>query len=439
MTVAATTLTTYNSWLLDNYIHLSRGMEKMFNTTSYFMDENLFGRELAKISDGGNQFVFPIRTGRYTGWGTRGENVNLPDARSATHTRATGTLRNVYMQGRITGVALDRARSSEYAFFESLEDMMVELPQDFGKFFSQMCERDGRGIIARVNTDPSGGTTLTVDQNGASGGDETYGTVHMHPGMEISYFSTATPGATTTPQNALSGARNQDSIISSITSATVAVTSGAVHGDIADNDYITWRQNASAIPTDITGLNGHLNNFNYQVHGINKSSNTYWQPSYITGTVGDGTAFTLDHFDTAIANMVIANGPKAYKGRLAAICTSLMQNNIAREMKDLVRFEADDFDLKWGWNTLSYVRSGVRLSVVADDDTLGGTIYYVDPSTFKFHHGGSSAPKIIKDDNLVLRKVADVDAWELTYGWRGVELVCYNPRRNGVRKGYVLT
>lgn len=437
MTVAATTLTTYNSWLLDNYIHLSRGMEKMFNTTSYFMDENLFGRELAKISDGGNQFVFPIRTGRYTGWGTRGENVNLPDARSATHTRATGTLRNVYMQGRITGVALDRARSSEYAFFESLEDMMVELPQDFGKFFSQMCERDGTGAIATLSAG-GGGATGTVYANGATTSAETYGTNHMHVGMEIAYFTGAKTPAGGTPQATLGANRNADDIVSTIPSATTYTpTDGVVGG--TNGDCIGWRQNAGALPTDITGINGHLNNFNCAVHGINKSTNTFWQPSYITGTVGDGTAFSLDHFDTAIANMVIANGPKAYKGRLAAITTSLMQNNIAREMKDLVRFEADDFDLKWGWNTLSYVRSGVRLSVVADDDTLGGTIYYVDPTTFKFHHGGSSAPKIIKDDNLVLRKVADVDAWELTYGWRGVELVCYNPRRNGVRKGYILT
>lgn len=440
MTVAATTLTTYNSWLLDNYIHLSRGMEKMFNTTSYFMDEGLFGRELAKISDGGNQFVFPIRTGRYTGWGSRGENVNLPDARSATHTRATGTLRNIYMQGRITGVALDRARSSEHAFFESLEDLMVELPEDFGKFFSQMCERDGRGAIARINeADPTTNTALILDANGATGGDETYGTVHMHAGMEISYFGASTGGATTTPQAALGTARNADSIVSAIVSGTEATVAANPGAGVANNDYVAWRQNASAVPTDITGLNGHLNNFNFQVHGINKSTNTFWQPSYITGAVGDATAFSLDHFDTAIANMVIANGPKAYKGRLAAITSSLMQNNIAREMKDLVQFEADDFDLKWGFSTLSYVRSGVRASIVADDDTLAGTIYYCDPSTFKFHHGGSTAPKIIKDDNLVLRKVADVDAWEMTYGWRGVEMVCYNPRRNGVRKGYILT
>lgn len=440
MTVAPTTLTTYNSWMLDNYIHLSRGMEKMFNTSSYFMDESLFGKELAKISDGGNQFVFPIRTGRYTGFGSRAENVDLADARSATHTRATGTLRNLYHQGRITGVALDRARSSTYAFFEALEDMMVEIPDDFGKFFSQMCERDGRGAIARVNGDPGAGTTLTVDQNGATGGDETYGTIHMHAGMEISFFATpTTTGATVIPQLALATNRNLDNTIASITSGTVAVLGAAAGAAIVDDDYVAWMQEASALPTDITGLNGHLNNFNHQVHGINKSTNTFWQPSYITGAVGDGTVFALDHLDTAIAQMVIANGAKVYKGRLAAICSTLMKNNIAREMKDLVQFRSDDYDLKWGYNNIAYMQGPVRVTVAGDDDTLGGTVYYVDPSTFKFHHGGSAAPKIIKDDGLVLRKVADRDAWEMTYGWRGIEMVCYNPRRNGVRKGYVLT
>jgi len=464
MTVRSADLTVFSNWLKDQYYGPEPEMLATFNTTSYFMNEELFNRNIEVNEDGGNQFVYFLRSGWPTGFGSRSEYTGtaasgLPDARAGTFRRITGTMKNHYMTYRFTGPGQARTRSNVYSFADLKKDGLTTVPLAFSKFMSQMCHRDGSdvgsGALARVNGDPSAGTTLTVDGNMTTGSGATFGTSHFHEQMEVSFYNDDGAAAPDGDGNAPGGATltkidtdtsthrtaAANAIITGITSNTVATAvlasdgTSNMHADIADNDYVTWSQPSTAWPQEATGLLAHLSTLAYTVHGQNKSTATWFQPAFSTGTIGDDTAFSLTHLDTDVTSLVHTRGPDVTT-RLVLIMDPLLANRVAREMKDLTRFESDDFDMKWGFRTISYVQWGTRATVVVDNDSSDGTILYLTPGAFAWHQTGD--PHIAKDDGLTIRWISGFDAWEFMYRWIS-EFVCYQPKACGIHRGFVRT
>ena len=451
MAVTQANLTRLNNWLLDDEHNPGEEMVKTFNTSSYWFDESIFARELAEDPSGGRQFRFPLQSARYTGFGGRGDGSTLASARDAVRQQVLGNLVNHYQRARFTGPAKRRSRG-DLAFFEAVSHILSNVPKDFSKFMGQVFMRDGSGAIARVDGDPSGTTTLTLDDCSVAGGMGTnveaiFGTQHMHAGQEIDYWSGEAAAGSVSANVGweLTGYRttpNPDTVVA-VTSTAVATvnendTAGTtIHADVADGDFVSYTADSTndTAPQEATGLLAHVSRANRTVYGINKSTSGYYGSAFDTGAHGDETAFSLDHLDVAVRSITNQVGPSRIQ-RLVALCTPALGDNIATEMKDLVRFTADDFDLKWGYSTLAYVRRGVRLSIVEDDDCACGAIFYLDPRVFTIFQ--AMDPQILSDDGLTFRNVVNVDAWEMMYGW-DLELACINPSFTGLRKGYTET
>ena len=426
-------LTNLTYWLMDQHHGPVKAMMVAFNNEDFFFDEGEFARKIETKLDGGGGFIYPLRTSRHASWGSRGEGQTLPSPKVGEKQRLRGTMRFHSQQYDFEGLAQARSRLDKYAYEDAYTDAVVEIAQDFSAFCSDAMWRDGTGMISRINdATPQGAAAVVIDDDFTTGSGETWGTNHLYPFMDLAVWDGAVAKASLADVNNRDAGGERE--IASVDSATQITLDSAFAGAVADNDWISWsvdRANAQ-VPAEMTGMLAHINNTG-TVHNVNKANST-WFRSYVTGTAGAGTAFSLEDVDTHLRNIASRVGTKRFsREKTYLVCRPAMASRIWRETQDNTRYRSEDLGKQVGWSSFAFTRFKKRVEVIEAEHCGAGNLWYITPSSFGIHQ--SFAPKILDEDGQTIRNISRRYAFGLMYGW-DCEAVCYNPLFNGVAKGY---
>jgi hypothetical protein len=148
---------------------------------------------------GGLGYVFGVRYARAQGTGGRAESAKLPDPLTGVKDQGIVNPRYIYGSMRITGPAIEMAKSQQEAFVNSLSDEIDDIYQSIKVDMNRQAHWDGFGMIGRF----SSWASYTGNATWAGSFDNDIGVMYFQEGMLIDVYASA--GATLNQQTATQG------------------------------------------------------------------------------------------------------------------------------------------------------------------------------------------------------------------------------------------
>lgn len=350
---------------------------------------------------GGNEAVVPLHTGGNSGIGARADGGTLPTAGGQQYATAKYTCAYNYGRIQFTGPTMKASRKDKYAFVKVADSEVQGMTKDLKDDLNRQLHGDGTGTLCLVNTDPSGGTTLTVD---------TPSTMYLKKGM---YIDIVDPSSTTAG-DARANAANL--LISSKTSNTAVVLSATIHADVADNDVVCRK---GSYLLEMMGLKGIVNTTG-TIGGINRATagNEYWK-SNVYSNSGTLRKYTLDLMQEAW------DGAEEEGGEISLLLTT---RAVRRRYLALVRADGrfvNTMKMDGGFDALEY--NGKPF--VVDRHCLPNRILFLDESTLQIYR--MSDLDWMEEDGSVLSRVSGTDAYEAVLYFYAT-MGCSAPNRNAL-------
>jgi len=242
----------------------------------------------------------------------------------------------------------------------------------------------GTGEIAKVNGDPSTGTTLTLDNP----------MVGKNPTDYIEIGNVLRMGSTASQVNT----------VESITSNTVLETTGAIDAGVADNDavYIAQSATQSNVDAELMGLKGLIDDSTNvaTLEGLARGTYLWWK-SY----VNDNS--TQRSLTDALLHDTFLESQK--KGDPKYILTSWdVVSAYGQLLTPDRRYANANMALNGGFKGVDF--NG--LSMVADFDAPYDEAYFIDPSTLSVEDLGDIS--FLNEDGAILDRSATTPAWNAT-------------------------
>ena len=158
--------------------------------TNQFEDEaityNLFSKSDKK--PGGLGYQFGIRYARAQGTGARNEAMKLPDPLVGKYDKGLITPKQIYGRLRLSGKAIEMAKSDTMAFVNSLSDQVNDIYTSIVVDLNRMSHNDGHGKIATLSEASDAlheSATWTVTC------DNTLGVIYAQEGMLVDFYDGA--------------------------------------------------------------------------------------------------------------------------------------------------------------------------------------------------------------------------------------------------------
>jgi len=266
------------------------GLKNQFN------DEKITYNQFPKSDrrPGGNGYIFGVRYARAQGTGGRGESAKLPTP--LTGIKDQGKITPIYLYGsiRITGPAIEMAKSNSEAFVNSLSDEIDDIYQSIVVDMNRQCHWDGFGQLGRLShvaTYP--GSTSTWQ--GSFSND--IGIMYFTEGQLVDIYvssGVSVYNATTSPV----GCR-----IAAITPSTKTVTFElASSAYITDHPFMSAYTNTTAMSLASAGLIAIKSGTRAATSWA--STGTKYELTGLEGIFDDGTDLAV------FENITVASNPK---------------------------------------------------------------------------------------------------------------------------------
>jgi hypothetical protein len=288
-----------------------------------------------------------------------------------------------FHQISLTDVVLQGSKRSKEFLVNVLESEYDGAKNDMQRQLSRQGYGIGTGEIAKVNVDPSTGTTINVD-NPMVGKDATD---YIEIGNVLRFGATASTIAT----------------VDSITDGNTFEIDAAVAA-IADNDAIYIAQSATQSNKDaeIMGLKGLIDDGTNvsTLEGLSRSTYIWWK-SYVSDNATQRSLTDALLHDTWIQAQK--------KGNTKYILTSWdVQSAYGQLLTPDRRYTNGDMKLNGGFAGVDF--NGIPM--VADYDCPYDEAYFIDPSTLSVE---DIAPiSFLKEDGSILDRSATTPAWNAT-------------------------
>ena len=384
----AQSLTNFDEALRIDYLPVIR---KQLNNSTILL--NKIRRNERDVS--GREWKGVVHHQRTAGVGS-GSETALPTAGNQEFKNPYGSVK--YIRGRIqvSGPVMKASRDDKGAIVRALEAEIKGVTEDLKKEVNYQFFNDGTAVRCLVNTDPTTGTTLTVDNPSS---------MYLWDGMVIDIFGSADGD----------GALNDESVtITTVDSSTQCTVSASLDAAIDDNDFIVrhgaaYDAGSTVGSYEMMGLKGIVDDATYvtTLHNLSRSTYPWWSCSTHSSDDNSGTArdLTLDLMQASIS-AVEKNGGKTN----LIVCDHATRDAYAALVIADKRF-VNTLDLDGGWKALEY--NGIP--IVADADCPPYTMFFLDTDHLQIMQMGDF--DWMDKDGAVLSRVADSDAYEAVIYW----------------------
>lgn len=394
-----------------------------------FEDEKLTYNQFPKSErrPGGKGYVFGLRYARAQGTGARAESALLPQALTGKKDQGTIVPRYLYGSLRITGPAIEMAKSNTEAFVNSLSDEIDDIYQSLVVDLNRQAHWDGFGKVGTLSATATPSTTVPWTATF----DNDIGVMYMQEGMMIDFYQGATADATCCSQrissinpttkvvtfeaaanlykayhpNATIAAYTADA--NTVASGSLAIKSGARLPSFASSDT----------PYELTGLMGIYDNDTLlaSFEGIDCGDNPKWQANVLSNS-GVNRELSLGLMLDAVDLTRMRSGMSVSKIRMGLG----QRRKYANLLLPDVRFAPTV--LKGGYETLTFSGGDGSLEIIVDAMTQPNKIFFEPADVIKKYEltplGWGSL------DGSQLHQVANYDEYQAylrLYSQLGVE------------------
>lgn len=324
---------------------------------------------------GGKYVVFPIRTRRNHGIGSRNEMELLPAAGQQGWNRAQVGLKYAYGRVRLSGQVIELADKNYQAFASALDLEMNGLKGDLAKDQNRQFYGTNSGALATVTAD--GVNTVTV-ANGQ----------YLEVGMQVDILSSA--GAT----------RALDRQITAYNKTTKTATyDGAdASASIVATDIIV-RQ--GSYNREITGL-AQMVTATGTLFGIDPAVEPVWAANV------DANGGTLRPLSEGLM-ITMTDNVRVAGGRTSLILTSLGVRRAYFNLLSQQRRYPSTTSFEGGFTGLAF-SNGREIPVIEDVDAPPNTMYFLDEDKLKIYRPQEWS--WLQRDGNIWKWVANYDAYE---------------------------
>lgn len=323
---------------------------------------------------GGKYVVFPIKTRRNSGIGSRNELEQLPAAGQQGFARGTVSLAFDYGRVRVSGQVMDLADTNFQAFSDAMELEMSGLKDDLAKNANRQVYGTSVGTLATVTAD--GVNTVTVDS-----------VKHLEVGFQIDIVVAA---------NGTVKAANRQ--ITAINDTTNVVTydgadATAVAGDVLVRQG-NWNREVHGFESIITATGS--------LFGIDPTVEPLWK-----ATVDDNGGTPRALSESLMITMT--DRVRAHGGKTSLILTGLGVRRAYFNLLSTQRRYTNTKDFEGGFTGLAF-NNGREIPVVEDLDAPDETMYFLDESKITVYQDHDW--EWMKRDGSIWKWVTDYDAYE---------------------------
>ena len=334
-------------------------------------DQELFGKAA---------FV-PVHTGRSSGVGARGENVQLPDAGNQTYARAQYDLKYLYGRVRVTGPSMAKTQDEAGAFLQSLKAELDGIRNDLKKDTSRQVYGTGDGIIATCGSSgPS--TTVTL----ASAEAIRKGQLYVNQIVDI--------GTIANPQVITAA-----TTISAVNIGTPSITVGASVTVTGANFIFRAGSSTASATYEMSGLQQMVSTAANTFGGIDSTAagNQYWD------NLRDTSGGVLANLDKLMQGW---NQVRIAGGEVSVVITSFgLQRTIFNILQSQVRY-TEPMKLAGGFSALTFMDQ----PIVADLDAPFGNLFFLDERFIKVFSNRDW--HFLDEDGTILKWTVGYDMWE---------------------------
>lgn len=385
----------------------------------------------AKPADGGDSEKL-VRVGRNSGVGFRGDNDDLPTPGSSSWVKHTVTPRLFYGAIRISGPAVARTKSggpgSTKSFLKAFVDE-ADHTMSWAKKRANMALWGGKeGIMAVLDSDPSTGTTLTLQGPGEAAlvalPNQNAGTRHFPFGNET-VIDVVDVDTTTIHQAGISvtGVDHAAGTLTIGTAAAAAMTTG---------DWVVLGRGLTTSDTYLSdsfeGLQAAVDNGDIRTtyHGLSRA--TY--PQLKANVLKAASPYTLRDIspglmEDLIKTVQLNSGDDPNSGKYHFRTSLGLHTELAQMEMPFKRYAGNElkpgFKPKLQWNGL--------IPIEPDVDCPYEAVYLLREEDILFLETDKLG--FLDEDGRVLHKVAGKDAYEAQFRWYGNPFV-QNLHRMGV-------
>lgn len=374
---------------------------EMLNQKTYLLDQ--IERDSEQFEFAGSEAVFPVRTGRNVGRGSRADNSNLPVAGRQATTNARVTMRYHYIGIEISDPTIETTKRGEGSFINAVRLETEGAADDLRKEIQRQAYGTGDGILANVSSSINNTTTVALDSvQYISVGDP------IDIRARTSPYTAITNGSGRTVVTRTGGATKTISVDVAVT--TVSTTDSVFIAGAAGNEMDGLR--------NITATTGTL-------HGINKANATYWQGQELSAA----SATAGESLFEQLADAVGATG----RGEIEVfLSTRGIRRRLADTYQSQKRFnDARATEIHGGYSAIMVN----EVPVVADDDAPTGFIFGINKAALKWAEltppgwleQGDGRVLALKDASTAQLKM---NVWQGWFRWYAA-LASVAPNRTG--------
>lgn len=377
---------------------------------------------------GGSEVKIPLRSGRTSSIGARGDSssdADLPTGTSPTYTHATFTVKPQYAVVEVTGFSMRTSKRPDLAFARAEVRNMEDTMKDFKKDINRQIFNVGDACLGRV-VEVGAQTTVTIYNDYYP----TRPTKFMYDGMKLDAKVVSTL-VDCTSGNSISittvDSTNQITLGSSVTFPATTLLGGlyrednAVAATTTINEYIGLLGAVdSANPAAVTGTASLASTpLTPNFGGISRTGNAFWQGNVLSNSG------TLRPFSVHLVEQGIDKGEEEAGGE-----TSLIQTNYAifriygALLSAAKQYDGAQMTLDGGFKALALN----DIPMVRDVDCPDYHIFCLDESTFYLAVTGDWA-WLEDDSGGILSRISGKDKYEAVMN-RDIALMCEKPPSN---------
>lgn len=362
-----------------------------------FEDEKLTYNQFPKSDrrPGGNGYIFGVRYARAQGTGGRAESAKLPDPFTGKKDQGKIVPRYLYGSLRITGPAIEMAKSNTEAFVSSLSDEIDDIYQSIVVDLNRQAHWDGFGMLGRL----SAGVSYAGSTTWAGSFSNDIGVMYMQEGMLVDIY--ATNGVSVYQQTATQGAIAQR-ILTIAPSTNTVVFEAPQTAYLANHPFLsayttsavtcTLPAGCMAIksgsreaawastdtPVEITGLKGIFDDGTAldTFENISADDLPFWRANIVSNSAVN-RELSIDLMLNACDLTRMRSGMNVSKIRMGLG----QRRKYANLLLPDVRFAPTV--LKGGYETLSFSGGDGSLEIVVDPLTQPNMIFFEPPDIIK--------------------------------------------------------
>jgi hypothetical protein len=358
---------------------------------------------LSKIEKGpkrdvvGKSFIIPIMTGRHLGHGARAEDETLPTAGNVTWSNMTPSMKRNYARIRVTGPAIEAAKSDKGSFVRALDSEVKGAEEGFLRSINRQVNGEGSGILSLCGV-TSGSATVVVQD-----------TKFFEVGQSVDVLVAATGSSTSLiTAEEITAVDTSAKTITLTTSVTTASGVQAVYLASSRNKEMMGIRGLinDQDPADIIGASSGTGVGSLQ--GLAVASNTFWKSTRLHNS-GTNRSISIRLLQSLFTEIDLLSG------RAFEIDMLYSRHGVWNAYGELLipdrRFAGNAAEFDGSFQYLNF--NGVKWFY--DRDCASNRVFAIDSSDVKLYE---MAPVQWADrEGHVLKWQTDKDAWQAWLYW----------------------